>query len=252
MSRTSWRVGRAGARLGQRMNRSTDEDGAETESKASRWAHARAAFVLFHLTAVFVLSIPASGGMRDRSAWQAPHIQRDLEVWTQRANALGWDMSPPEFEAWLWDFAQSYLRVRDQVAAPFARYASYTGAFQGWSMFANPQTEPAWLVVEVREAGAWRVVYRERSDEHDWMSHQLDHNRVRKLQGRLARGAYEDHYLGLAQWLARHAAADFPEATALRTRVERRRTLEPGEASEARYREPRWERELILPLEPLR
>ncbi len=228
-----------------------EEENGET-AMGRAWPHIRAAFVLFHLLAVCILSVPASGAMRDISAWRAPHAQRELGVWAERARALGWDVSQSEFEAWLWDFTQGYLEVRNRIAAPFALYSHYTGALQGWSMFANPQTEPAWLTVEIRQGDELRTVYRERSSAEDWMRWQLDHNRVRKLQGRLGRGAYDDHYRGLVEWLARRAAIDFPEATHLRARVERRRTPEPFDDAEVGYQSSRFERELIIDLEPLR
>jgi hypothetical protein len=231
-----------------------EDDSERSDARAGRiWPHARAAFVLFHLMSACILSIPASGAMRDISAWRAPHAQRELGIWAERARELGWDVSQPEFEAWLWDLSHSYLEVRDRIAAPFGLYAQYTGALQGWSMFANPQTEPAWLTIDVRGADPeWRTVYRERSESEAWMRRQLDHNRVRKLEGRFGRGAYDDFYRGLVEWLARRAAADFPEATHLRARVERRRTSEPFADAEAEYVGSRFERELIIDLELLR
>jgi hypothetical protein len=216
------------------------------------WPHARAVFVLFHLVAVCLLSIPASGGMRDISAWRAPHAHRELGVWTERVRAVGWDVTQPEFEAWLWDLAGTYLEARAHVAWPFDLYARYTGAIQGWSMFANPQTEPGWLLIDVQEDGAWRTVYRERSATEAWMRRQMDHNRLRKLEGRFGRGAYDAHYDGLVRWLARHAATDFPEATHLRARVERRRTPDPFDDAETDYIGSRFEREQIVLLEPHR
>ncbi|RLB53950.1 MAG: hypothetical protein DRJ42_10480 [Deltaproteobacteria bacterium] len=217
-----------------------------------RWRHARAAFVLFHFAAVLLLSVPASSAMRDISAWRAPHAQRDLAAWAARANALGIDVTQPEFERALWDFAGSYLETRAIVIRPFALYAHYSGALQGWSMFASPQTEPVWLTIDVTDGEAYRTVYRERSAEHAWMRRELDHNRVRKLEGRLGRGAYDDHYRGLVEWLAVRAARDFPDAVRLRARVERRRTPEPFDDAETDYLDARWERELVVDLGALR
>jgi hypothetical protein len=233
------------------MAEDDDERGDAEERRI--WPHARAFLVLFHLTAVCILSIPASGAMRDISAWRAPHAQRELAVWAERARSLGWDVSQTEFEAWLWDLAHGYLEVRDQIAAPFGLYAQYSGAIQGWSMFANPQTEPAWLTIDVQGAdGAYRTVYRERSSTEAWMRRQLDHNRVRKLQGRFGRGAYDDFYRGLVDWLAQRAASEFPDATHLRARVERRRTPEPWGDAEDGYQSSRFERELVVDLETFR
>ncbi|MBW2464595.1 MAG: hypothetical protein JRH11_23310 [Deltaproteobacteria bacterium] len=236
------------------MATGADGDGEEERAIAPhhRWRHARAAFVLFHFAAVLLLSVPASSAMRDISAWRAPHAQRDLAAWTVRANAVGIDMTQPEFERALWDFAGAYLEARALVIRPFERYAHYSGAIQGWSMFASPQTEPVWLTIDVLEGEQYRTVYRERSSEHAWMRRVLDHNRVRKLEGRLGRGAYDDHYRGLIEWLAVRAARDFPGAARLRARVERRRTPAPFDDAEVDYLDARWERELIIDLGALR
>lgn len=217
------------------------------------WPHLRAAFVLFHVLGVFLLSIPATGAMRNRSAWRQPHARRELQVWGERAHALGFDVTQAEFEQWLWEVAGDYLRVRGRGVAPFDTYARYTGALQGWPMFSTPQSEPAWLTIEVGDgAGEFTTVYRERSAEHEWMRRQLDHNRVRKLEGRLGRGRYGGAYVGLVDWLARRAAVDFPEASVLRAHIERRRTPDPSGESEIGYGPPRRERQRVVDLEALR
>lgn len=190
--------------------------------------------------------------MQDINAWQAPHTQRDLAAWAARANAVGIDLTQPEFERALWDLAGTYLELRAAVVTPFELYARYSGALQGWSMFASPQTEPVWLTLEVGDEAGYRTVYRERSADRAWMRRQLDHNRVRKLEGRLGRGAYDDQYHGLVRWLAVRAARDFPEAARLRARVERRRTPSPYDDEETDYFDARWEREFVVDLGELR
>ena len=71
----------------------------------------------------------------------------------------------------------------------------------------------------------WRTIYRSRSKEHDYLGGQLDHNRMRKLVARCGRdGRLFDH---VARWIAREAARDFPNALALRVRLERFDSLPP-------------------------
>lgn len=226
----------------------------ESESRRERWwPHLRAALVLFHLIAVIALSIPASASMQNRAAWRQPHARRELALWTERAQALGFDVDQREFEVWLWDLTGEYLGVRARIVEPFAIYASYTGARQGWPMFSTPQTEPCRLVIDVREIGGeWQEIYRERSASEDWMRRQLDHNRLRKLEGRLGRGGYGLRYRGMVEWLARRAARDFPEAAQLRSRVERRRTPDPFGPPRGGPGQARWERTIVIELGDLR
>lgn len=216
------------------------------------WPHLRAAAVLFHLVAVLMLSLP-SASIRSARLWRAPNVQREFEHWSRRARSLGWDVSPTEFEERLRAFTFRYLAARDVAIAPFEAYAGATGTMQGWAMFATPQTDPTWLTLEIREtSGDFRTIYRERSDSLDWMRRQLDHNRLRKLEGRLARGASAGTYRRLVNWLARRAAADFPEAVEMRARVERRTTPAPSAGKGVGSEAPHLEREIVVDLERFR
>jgi hypothetical protein len=77
-------------------------------------------------------------------------------------------------------------------------------------MFASPRLSPAVIEVYVREDdGSWRLIFTPHSDA-DWMRWQFDHNRVRKLLGRVASSPHNPAFVELARWIARQVARDFP------------------------------------------
>jgi hypothetical protein len=172
------------------------------------WPHGRAALILLHLVGIFVLSLPTPQRLGSRSHWNQAKQQGELKSWADR---LGLDKE--EFESFLWDTAQIYLQARKRVISPFAKYADYAGTRQGWTMFANPRRSSARLEISVEVGGAWQLVFRPHSSEHDWNRWQFDHNRIRKLLGRLATQPHQIAYTELTRWLARKLAKDFPGAT---------------------------------------
>lgn len=190
------------------------------------WPELRALLIGLHLLAVVLLSLPAPDRLGDRASWKAPGAQQEFRSWAERLARLGWHTTPEAFEAALWRLTRGYLAWRERATAGFATYADLVGAQQGWRMFSNPQTRPARLEVALAEAGpggcarplAFRPIYVARSERHRWRHIQLDHNRVRKLTGRVGRSERRAAYEELVAWLGRQAARDFPRGCALRVR----------------------------------
>jgi hypothetical protein len=81
--------------------------------------------------------------------------------------------------------------------------------------------------LEVEIAGEWQLVFRPRDSEADWNRWQFDHNRVRKLLGRLAVKPHQRAYNELTNWMARALARDFPSATRARITLMTWKTLSP-------------------------
>lgn len=186
------------------------------------WPHIRALLILLHLISILLLSLPASSRLSDRSHWDAPAQQVQLEAWADR---LG--MAKEDFESSLWDVAQSYMKARRKIVRPFLLYADYTGTRQGWTMFANPRLVTGRFEVEIEIEGEWQLVFRPHDSEADWNRWQFDHNRVRKLLGRLAVKPHQRAYNELTNWMARGLARDFPTATGARITLLTWKTLPP-------------------------
>ncbi len=194
----------------------------------------------FHLVAITLMALPSpQGGMR-RSAWKDPTVQTEIQAWSNRLERFGMSLEPGELEDRLWHFARRYEEVRVKVLTPFRPYYTYMGCAQSWKMFVAPHRFPARLVMDVKEDGEWREVYRARDGEHRWLATVLDHDRMRSAVFRFGWRSYRRSYRQFADWAASRARVDFPEATHIRLRFHRRPTpsaaaIRAGEIPEGRY-----------------
>lgn len=195
------------------------------------WPHLRALLVAMHVLAITLLALPAPGGGMSRGAWKDPTVQGEFRAWSERMEAVGLDTSPRELEDALWEFAVAFTDVRRDLIDPFLPYYRLAGTWQSWRMFVAPHRHPAKLWIEIRESGGdWRAVYVARSPEYTWRRHQFDHDRMRSQVFRLSWPPYRRTWARFSAWIARQAAADFPEATGVRTRFYKYRTPPPQEA----------------------
>lgn len=205
--------------------------------------HLRAVLVLLHVLAVFVMAFPAPVGAMNKKYWRTADTQALFESYAGALQSVGLDLSSQALEAWLWDAGTAYLAVRNDVVEPFRPYLSATGSLQSWRMFGTVNRRPAWLVVEVGSDDAWRPVYMMRSDEHSWMREQLDQERMRALVNSYSWLSHKSSYDQFSVWLARRAAVDFPDASHMQIRMERRRIPDPQTLRTAGWPEPKkhWE-----------
>jgi hypothetical protein len=213
------------------------------------WPHARAAFFIYHVMAVVILSLPSAGALQNRSTWVTRNATADFEAWAGTLRRLGVETDGPRLRERLWGLAGEWAAIQRAIARPFAGYAATVGAEQGWMMFATPQRHPAELHVDLLVVNAdgeeeWRPLFRPRSDEFVWMRWLFDHNRARKLMGRFARGMNRPVYDSVARFCGRRALAEFPGARAARVRLYRYATLPPaavraGAATRGEYEEER-------------
>jgi hypothetical protein len=190
-------------------------------------AHVRAALILLHVCAVPVLALPAPAYIGSARMREAPMYRRELDAWSQRLRGVGVEVTGPQLERILVEQGRRYLGLRAAVVRPFAPYGRYLGVHQSWQMFSQPQTFPVRLYVEVRTAPApFRPIYVQHSNGHGWRRSQFEHDRVRKLLGRIGRRSTAG-YSELCLWIAREAATDFPDETHVRIRQYRVATLPP-------------------------
>lgn len=187
-----------------------------------------AAFVAFHVLAMLMLALPSNSRLGDPAVWQSRENQLQFARWAQFASKLGIARDGAELEQLLWRLTQGYLSVRGVVVAPFELYEEFSGVRQGWRMFSNPQSHPAYVHVELRRGASFEPIYVSRSSQYDWRARQLDHHRVRKLFGRIARSTEQELWEQFGSWAAQRAARDFPDALELRIWQERRATPDPG------------------------
>jgi hypothetical protein len=134
-----------------------------------------------------------------------------------------------EFEEFLWDWTQRYMRLRKKVTRPFLKYADYTGARQGWTMFAGPRMRTGRYIVDVEENGVFRTVFRTHDSSATWNRGQFEHNRVRKLLAKLTSSPKLPAYGELSRWIAKRVGEDFPKATRCRVTLNTWKTLSPSQ-----------------------
>jgi hypothetical protein len=218
---------------------------------ALRWPQLRAAFALFHVLMVVVLSLPRPGELDKPSAWQKPRVQRNFASGTRLLRGLGVPLDDGTLQAWTWDAAQLYLGAQAAISRPFVPYAHAVGVRQGWRMFLTGGREASREHVELMEAGQWRTLYVRGSREHRWLGKELDYHRFRKVCGYAVKG-HEHEWRSFARFLARRAAHEFPRASELRLWAE---LFDVPTAVEARAGTPprvRIGREVVVKLEGLR
>jgi hypothetical protein len=181
----------------------------------------RAAFVLFHALTIFVLSLPS--GNVPAARWRSKGTQADLAEWGQELGAEG------DFAERFRAFAEGYASVRGTIATPFALYADATGARQGWAMFSSPQRHPAELHVDLWRDGSWVPLWRPHDAAAAWNQPFFENHRLRKFQGRFAREWKGQRFAEFADYVGRRALEADPDATRVRVRLFRKKSL-PADA----------------------
>jgi hypothetical protein len=175
------------------------------------------------LILAFVLGVAAllpPGGSRfaDRKVWHSAHNLEQFLRWSQMLAKVGVHLAPEQIEAYVWTFAQAYLKFQAPLHAGAQPLVSQLGLGQGWGMFSNPETHPARLHVDIDRGHGFETIYVSRSDEYTWRRSEFDHNRMRKLIGRITRDQSPVLYKSLVTWVAAQAQQDFPDARRVRVR----------------------------------
>ena len=214
--------------------------------------HVRGVLVALHLLAISLIAFPAPGGAMNQSSWKDPTVQAELGAWRARLASVGWELTPEEFEAGLWAWASSFMDARTAVLAPFQPYYRYCGTWQSWRMFVAPHRFPAVLELDVEQGGEWVPIYRARSSTHDWRKSAFDHERMRSLVFRMGWPKYGREWRRFGAWAANEVARDYPDASQLRARFFKYRTLSAAERLEGVEVDGRYERPLLFQLDERR
>lgn len=201
--------------------------------------HLRGAFVLFHVAAVTLLAVPSPGEVT-RKELRKPSLVETMEAGAQVLGALGQPTSVEALSESVYQRAKSLQSARRTLLSPLRPYERIAGVEQGWTMFGIANLHPGRLEVYVRgavggqtsappSADGWRLVYRSRDPELDWRAGQLDEERIRTLVNNFSWRRGHSGWGPWVDWLAGAAAADFPEATALKAQMVSMRIPPPAE-----------------------
>ena len=195
-----------------------------------RWReHALGLFVLYHLGAVLLGSVPAAVGGVNRKSWKNPTVAAELDTWHSTLSEAGLVGDRESFEAGLFKLAVQTVRFHKKLTAPFQPYYSLAGTKQGWRMFIAPMTRPAALRIEGQwtAEGEWEPLYVHHSDEHDFAATQLRYSRTRPVLFAIAWPRNKGRYARFGRTLAGRAFEEHPELRAVRLVWERRRSPGP-------------------------
>jgi len=211
------------------------------------------ALIVAHIVAISIMAFPSPGGGLNRRDWKQPTVQAEFDAWNERLRAFGWTGTSSELQDELYGIARSYASAHHQLKKPFYRYYECCGTAQSWRMFVAPHMHPSRFQLRIRQEKVWYVIYEARDPDHRWMGHVLDHDRMRSVLFRYGWGKkYPKTYEQLGDWLARHAAVDFPDAEVLQVRYASYRSLSPEQVRSGERPKIRWQRSRIIQLGPFR
>jgi hypothetical protein len=157
-------------------------------------------FVVFHVLAVLVLSIPRPPpGLRNDQ-----HRVRETEATLARlADGAEWlGLSRRWFidRAHVW--VPAWNRFLGGIRAPFEPYARLTGAQQSWLMFGSVSATSARFEIDAHVDGEWVPLYRPQSSAHAWNARLLRQERMRAEIHRYSRRGHRVGFRALADRLA--------------------------------------------------
>lgn len=240
MSRPRKRRARAS---GQRSRQAAAK--AERPSAARRaLPHLVAAFVLFHVVASAVHTIPDLGSGLDRRAWKDARAQRELSAWADR-----FGMERAEFEERLFGVAVGFQESRRALSRPFARYMKLTGVQQSWAMFAAGTPLSDRFGVRMRRCPErdprceWETLFVHGDGAHAWRRAVIGHPRVRSAIFRWSWPSYAVRYRRGCGAIARLVFEDFPDARVAECGFERSATPSPANPDPP---PPEWSRQILI------
>jgi hypothetical protein len=191
----------------------------------------RAAFVLFHVVAITIMSIPAPVNGMNEKQWSTPAGRRELHGWADVVRSVGLDVTDDAFRQFVWEVGNSWLSFRNDVVAPFRPYLIYTGSRQSWRMFSMVEHEEGRLAVYLERNGTREPLFV--TYEHEvWRRAQLRQERTRTILGDFYAQDSKRSWSGFVDRLADWAREDFPDGERLVVELGIRPTPAPGEAPE--------------------
>lgn len=195
--------------------------------------HLRALFVVFHVAAVFLLSLPSPGRLSKKHL-KVPGIVETLDGVTVVLRVVVGPTSREELSEQILLTARSLQSTRRKLLSPFQRYRRFAGVGQGWTMFGVANRHPGRMEVYIRnrDAPEWLPIYVSRDPLLDWRSRQLDEERIRTLINNFSWGRGRRDWSLWVDWLAASAAQDFPEAISIKAQMVSMRLPSPAELRE--------------------
>jgi hypothetical protein len=205
------------------------------------WPHVVAVFVVFHVLAVTINTIPDVRQGLDRRSWQDGRARREIQMWADR---LG--MQREDLEKVLAQVGTSYQETRSSIVAPFDPYMRFTGMKQAWAMFGAGTAESDRFGLRMRRCALddvscdWEDLYIHADDKATWRSNVLGHPRLRSAIFRWSWPGGKAAYHRGCDAIAFLVLKDFPDAAVVQCRFERSQLPSPWRPNPSA---PVWSRE---------
>ncbi|MFK7930262.1 MAG: hypothetical protein AB8H79_18890 [Myxococcota bacterium] len=195
--------------------------------------------ILCLCTVTVIAALPMPGPSAKKLMKDEAGLQ-ELRQWVGILGAWGWHTDEETLGEQVMVLAKTSRSARNTVVDPCRPFFRLTGTWQGWGLFAYPDTHPHSLHVQVAPArGGYDSVYESRDPDLRWMGTTLHFRRVRALYNpdRKAPGPYRY----FTRWLSERAFEDYPDAERVRVSFTRQRTPLPWEdASDVTPSKPRF------------
>ena len=208
-----------------------------------------AAAVLLHTAMITLTSLPLPNERMSDDL--KPRTKRMVMSWGAPLLSLGWVDSRAELIEGFRQVNNTITTTRASLLGPLIDWQKLSGTTQGWQMFSQVKPYGGRLQIHIRtDDEPWTPIFQDH-DTGQWRAALLNQERVRAGRAAYSQrvGKRQRQYQRLGQWLARHAAADFPQATALRVRYQKV-VIERPEVIRAqgglRLGEPYWEEQIDL------
>jgi hypothetical protein len=194
--------------------------------------HLRAAFVLFHVVAITVMSIPAPVGGMNEAEWSTSAGKREIHRWGEAVRGVGLDVSDQALRDFVWNAGNAWLSFRNDAVAPFRPYLVYTGSRQSWRMFSMVAHEQGRLAISLDRGNGPEPLFV--TYEHEaWRRRELRQERTRTILGDFYGRKSKRVWPGFVDRLADWAREDFPDGRTLEVEIATRETPAPGAEPES-------------------
>jgi hypothetical protein len=190
--------------------------------------HLRALFIVFHVGAVLLGSIPMPKGLR-REEMDSASMAPSLAPWEALAQRLGLADDQRGARDLLFRLAEGGIATRKAIIDPFQPYYRLSRARQGWTMFGFVNHRPCRLEIEVDRGAGWEKLYVARSSEHDWEQALFDQERMRALVNPWSHGQNRKQFATFAAWVARRVGAQQADVQRVAVSMVRLRNPPPAE-----------------------
>jgi hypothetical protein len=179
-----------------------------------------AVLILAHLAQITISSVPLP---KKVITDLKPRHRRAIVSWGTPLLALGLARSEDELVADAIRLNNAIVSTRSEALRPLFRWQKRTGTQQSWRMFGDVPAYGGRLQLHVRtEDGPWLSLFEDQSSA-DWMTDLLTQGRFRSVRSAYSTKVRKrrQQYRRLVNWLAQHAATDFPQATEFRMRYQK-------------------------------